>query len=446
MRTTLRDARLAAWAILALAVLACYANALFGEFQFDDYNVIVFNQGVHSWQAWLNGLGSGIRPLLKFSYTLNWIAGLGVAGFHLVNIAIHLCNVGLVFMLTRHFLNTNPRLSEHSLAVSFLTALLFAVHPIHTEAVTYICGRSIALMTLFYLAGLLAYASGRTRQSTMLVYIVTPLCFIAALGVKETAVTFPLALLAWHLANGGAMKEALKQQWPNWVLLIAGSLFFLLNHSYLTQMERSADLNSLQGNVATQAAAFLYLMRQWIFPLWLNIDPDLKVMQDLDGRLPQLLFLAGAALLMVATFRRRPWIGFALAWALIQLLPLYVFLPRLDVANDRQMYLVSWPLAMALMTELAIWTNRKSLLLAGAVLAVVLGGMTVLRNQDYQNEIALWESTAARSPGKPRVHNNLGFAYEQAGRRVEARREYTLALSLNPAYRKARDNLERMGE
>jgi hypothetical protein len=445
MRRAIPEQRVA-WTCLALAVLACYGNALLGEFQFDDYNVIVANEGVHTWQAWINGLGSGIRPLLKLSYTLNWTSGLGVAGFHLVNIAIHLCNVGLVFMLTRHFLSSNSLLSEHTFGVPFLTALLFAVHPVHTEAVTYICGRSIALMSLFYLAGLLAYTIGRIRQSGMLVYVATPLCFIAALGVKETAVTFPLALLAWHLASGASLKEAFKHQWPNWVLLMAGSLFFLMNDSYLTQMERSADLNSLQGNVATQATAFLYLMRQWMFPLWLNIDPDLKVVQNFDGQLPQLLFLAGVTVLMITTFRRRPWISFALAWALIQLLPLYVFLPRLDVANDRQMYLVSWPLAMAFTTEMAVWMKHKHFLLAGAVLAAVLGGMTILRNQEYQNEIALWESTAVLSPGKPRVHNNLGYAYEQAGRLAEARQEYSMAIRLNPEYRKAKDNLERIGE
>jgi Flp pilus assembly protein TadD len=80
------------------------------------------------------------------------------------------------------------------------------------------------------------------------------------------------------------------------------------------------------------------------------------------------------------------------------------------------------------------------------VLAAALGGLTVLRNQDYHSEVALWESTATVSPGKARVHNNLGSAYELAGRKTEARQEYAFALTLNPDYRKARDNLERVSE
>lgn len=446
MPRALPDARYAVWACLALAVFLCYANAFFGDFQFDDYNVIVYNQGVHSWGAWLHGLGSGIRPLLKFSYTLNWTTGQNPTGFHLLNIAIHLCNVLLVFALTRHFLRTHPALPQAIFGIPFLTALLFAVHPIHTEAITYICGRSIGLMTLFYLAGLLAYASGRARQNGLLLYLVTPLCFIAALGVKETAVTFPLALLAWHLACGGSLREALRLQWPIWALLVLGGLLFLANDSYFSQLERSAAFNSLEGNLATQAAAFAYLVLQWLLPLWLNIDPDLPVAHSLDGNWLQLLFLAGVAAAMLAVFRSRPWLGFALAWTLIQLLPLYLLLPRLDVANDRQMYLVSWPLVLALVTEAALRLRQKDLVMAGVMLAFVLGGLTVLRNWDYRSEVALWESTVALSPGKPRAHNNLGLAYELAGRRAEAQLEYAIALRLNPGYRKARDNLERVSE
>jgi tetratricopeptide (TPR) repeat protein len=446
MRITLPEPRHLAWAGLALAVLLAYANSLFGDFQFDDYNVIVYNTGVQSWAAWWQGLGHGIRPLLKFSYTLSWTSGLGAAGFHLLNIAVHLINVLLVFALTRQFLRLQPRLPQQVFGIPFFTALIFAVHPVHTEAVTYISGRSIALMTLFYLAGLLAYAAGRERKSTLLVYGVTPLCFIAAISVKETAVTFPLALLAWHLASGGTLKEAFRFQWPSWAVLALGSMFFLLHGGYLALMANSAGLNSLAGNMATQADAFYYLMRQWFLPLWLNIDPDLHMAASLDEKLPQLVFLAAVFIAMLAIFRRRPWLGFALAWALLQLVPLYWFLPRTDVANERQLYLVSWPLALALVTEGALFMKQKNLVVTGVVLAAALACLTVLRNQDYRSEVALWESTVALSPGKARVHNNLGMAYELAGRTPEARLEYAIALRLNPDYRKARDNLERLSE
>lgn len=428
-------------ALLAVAACAAYFNALRADFQFDDYSVIVNNPRIHTWQAWLDDLGQGIRPILKLSYTLNWISGWGVAGFHLANIAIHLGNVFLVFALTCRFVRAHPQLPQRQSGVPLFAALLFALHPIHTEAVTYVCGRSITLMTLFYLAGLLVYASGREGGNRGYLHILTPLCFVVALAVKETAVTFPLALLAWSVACGEPFKVALRHQWPNWAVLALAGSFFLWDGSYLSQMERSAALNSLRGNLATQADAFVYLLQQWMFPLWLNIDPDLKTAQGFAGHLPQMFLLAGAVVMTVRAMRSRPWIGFALAWALLQLVPLYVFLPRLDVANERQMYLVSWPLALALTAEAATRLKPGTFALAGTVLALVFAGLTVMRNQVFQNEISLWEDTVAKSPAKARAHNNLGYAYKLAGRKDEAIREFGVALKLDPDYYKARNNL-----
>lgn len=434
--------RLPCLAVLAAAVFAAYFNALGAGFQFDDFNVIVDNPRVHTWRAWLDDLGHGIRPILKLSYTLNWVSGWGAAGFHLANIAIHLCNVFLVFALARRFVRVCPQLSQHPPSVPFFAALLFALHPIHTEAITYASGRSAALMTLFYLAGLLVYVSGRECGSKAKLFVLTPLCFVAALGVKETAVTFPLALLAWSVAVGEPFKTAFKYQWPSWAVLLLAGLFFLWDGSYLAQMERSAALNSLQGNFATQADAFAYLLMQWVLPLWLNIDPDLKVARGFAGHLPQLFLLAAAFLLMLLAARRRPWIAFGLAWALLQLVPLYVFLPRLDVANERQMYLVSWPLALAVAAEMAALLKPRGFVLAGATLAMLLAGLTITRNQVYRSEISLWEDTVAKSPGKARARNNLGYAYLQAGRKSEAETEFRAALEIDPDYYKARNNLE----
>lgn len=437
-------------ACLALAVIVSYFNALSGDFQFDDYKVIVDSPSVHSWEAWFAGLGHGIRPLLKFSYTLDWTLGLGVTGFHITNLLIHLVNAWLVFRLCEAFIEQQALRGRLQL-VPLFAALLFAVHPVHTEAVTYICGRSTSLMTLLYLGGLLAYVSGRTcqnnsRQGRFRLYAVTPLLFVLALSVKETAVTFPLALLIWELGCGGAWRTAFRPQWPSWAVLLAGALFFLFDDNYLSQMERSAELNTMQGNLATQLAAFAYLLRQWALPLWLNIDPDLPLLGDLSGSLLPALFFLAVFALMLACWRRRPWLGFALAWAIIQLLPLHLFLPRLDIANDRQLYLAGWPLFLALAAELALWLNTRSFRIACIVLLLTLGSLTLLRNQVYADEIALWEDTARKSPHKARVHNNLGYAYKLAGRTEDARREFTLALQLDPKHIKARYNLEYLDE
>lgn len=425
-----------------LVAMACYFSAFFGVFQYDDYQVIVDYAGVHSWQAWLNGIGHGIRPLLKFSYMLDWALDPGTFSFHLTNLLIHLACTWLVYRLAAAFVQRHPRLKSVP-DVPLFTALLFAVHPVHTEAVTYISGRSVSLMTLFYLGALLGYINGREHHKPWQLYLLTPLLFALALGVKETAVTFPFALLLWDACSGG-LKGAIRRQWPTWAVLLAVALLFLFNDSYQTQMRYSANFNDLMGNVATQLNGFAWLARQWLLPLWPNIDPDLPVLHDLSAAVLPLAFLPVLCLCAVWAWRTRPWLTFALGWAILQLLPLYLLLPRLDIANERQLYIVSGPLLLALCIELALPLRTAHFRHLAATLMLVLAALTIMRNLDYASEVALWQATAKLSPDKARVHNNLGYAYLLDDRDADARREFERALQLDPEFGKARNNLERM--
>ncbi|MDH4325745.1 MAG: hypothetical protein OEW90_16530, partial [Betaproteobacteria bacterium] len=172
--------------VLVVAALAAYANVFYGGFQFDDFNVIVRQGAVHSLGAWWDSM-PGIRPLLKLSYALSWSAGDGSTyAFHAVNVMLHAANVLLVWQLLRTLFERMGVGGEGFAA--FAAALLFALHPAHTEAVTYVSGRSVSLMAFFYLASVLAYLRGAPRW-------VSPLLFLAALGAKEVAVTLPFALL-----------------------------------------------------------------------------------------------------------------------------------------------------------------------------------------------------------------------------------------------------------
>jgi hypothetical protein len=227
------------------------------------------------------------------------------------------------------------------------------------------------------------------------------------------------------------------------VVLLVCVLFFLFSDSYSSQMQRSAQLNGLQGNVATQLYAFIYLLGQWALPLWLNIDPDLAWQHDFSGNLMPLIFFVVLCAIMLLCRRKRPWITFALAWAMVQLIPLHLLLPRIDIANERQMYLAGWPLLLALVIELKLWMSDRTFGLAVAALLLGLTSLTVLRNQVYANEISLWQDTALKSPNKARVHNNLGYAYLLAHRDADAQREFATALQLDPTLNKARNNLYR---
>ena len=434
---------------LGLAVLLCYANALGGVFQFDDYKVIVDNPAVHTWDAWWghNGQGLlGIRPLLKLSYLLSWTTGAGALGFLAMNITLHGVNVWLVYRLSQTVLAwLAPR--EPWADVPFWTALVFAVHPAQTEAVTYICGRSSALMTLFYLAAILLYAwAARQRESHWAFLLGVPVLFLLALFVKETAITLPLALLMLEWLAGTRAGCIWQRQRLLWCLLLLSVGYVLFNSAYLAHLQRSAELNSLAGNLATQAVALAYLLRQWVLPFWLNIDPDLPVLASLLDAGPLSLL---PLLVLWAAWRSRhaqPWVSFALFWFVLQVLALHVLLPRLDVANDRQLYLASWPLAMAAVMWVRVQLRPRLALSVLASAVALLAVLTLARNQDYRTEVALWQDTVKRSPGKARVHNNLGYAYHLSGQDDAARAAYLAALRLDPQHIKARFNLRRLDQ
>ena len=436
--------RLSPVLLLAGTVAVLYLNSFRGAFQFDDYNVIAENVGVHSWGAFLAGLPRGIRPLLKFTYTLNWTSGLGLFGFHLVNVTLHAANAVLLFLLASRI--GGPSISGFA---ALLPALLFAVHPVQTEAVTYISGRSVSLMTLFYLGSLLAYLRGRDPGgSRFLLYAVSPILFLLAAAAKEVAVTLPFALVLCEAARreGSGWKEALRAQAVHWGLLLSLLVLFLAHAGYGRLLEACFDLRGIAANLLTQIHGIAYLLSRVVLPHALNIDPDLPVFSGWSPvLLPDSLALAALLAAGILGLRKRSLSGFGILWFFLHLVPTNSFIPRLDVANERQLYLASWGLFLAPATAADLlrerWEARRVTAVA-AVLVVALGGFTVFRNEVYRSEVALWEDTARKSPGKARVWNNLGYAYDQAGRSADAEASYLRALRIDPGYPLARGNLK----
>jgi tetratricopeptide (TPR) repeat protein len=434
--------RLSPFLLLAGAVVAVYLNSFRGVFQFDDYNVIVDNAGVHTWGAYLAGLPHGIRPLLKFTYTLNWTSGLGLFGFHLVNVTLHAANAVMLFLLASRI--GGPSVSRFA---ALLPALLFAVHPVQTEAVTYISGRSVSLMAFFYLGSLLAYLRGREQGSRSLLYLASPFLFLLAAASKEVALTLPFALILCETARRerDGWKEALRAQAVHWGLLTALAVLFLAHAGYGRLLEACFDIRGVAANLLTQVHGIGYLLSRLVLPHALNIDPDLPVF---SGWVPVLFSeaLLLAALFAVGIFglKKRSPAGFGILWFFLHLVPTNSFIPRLDVANERQLYLASWGLFMAVAAGADLLREKRSVRRATAVatvLVIALGVLTVSRNTVYRSEIALWEDSARKSPGKARAWNNLGYAYQQAGRFRDAEAAYLRALHIDPGYALARGNL-----
>jgi hypothetical protein len=300
---------LAAAAAIVAAVALAYLNALGGSFQFDDYNVIVDNPAVHSLPAWAASM-PGIRPLLKLTYALNWSSGLGLLGFHVVNVAVHAVNAVLVLRIALHWVRALAPAGTAALPAAITASLLFALHPAQTEAVTYISGRSVSLMALFYLAALLAHlhlrAAGGARAWG------SPALLATALAVKETAVTLPLALVLWELAAGRRPREALRATRWHWLTLLGALGTMLAAPGYRWLLAVSLDIRSVGDNLLTQIDGVWYLLTQPLLLLRTNIDPALPAQHAVSAPLAlHALLLCALLVTSLLLVRRKPWVGLA---------------------------------------------------------------------------------------------------------------------------------------
>jgi hypothetical protein len=396
-----------AYALIAGAVAAAYANALTASFQFDDWNVIVRQVKVHGLAAWWASM-PGIRPLLKLSFALNWAVSPSPIGFHLVNVVIHAANACLVYALLKKRTET---------AVALTTALIFALHPVQTEAVTYVTGRSVSLSALFALACLATtgWASA--------------LFFACGLLVKETI----------------AVAALLKRGLSPFLVLAVAVVAALASPWYLHLFGTSVATRSLSAQLMTQAHGITYLIGQLVRIGSMNADPRLPVIESWSWTLVSNVALVVSLIAVgFVMLRKNKPVGVAILWFFLWLLPTNSILPRLDVANDRQLYLAM--LGPAFLVAYGLSLAKRPGKVAAVVLLLTLATFTHLRNRAYQDEVTFWDDTASKSPHNARAFNNLGYALALEHRNDEADAAFSRAIELDPGYVKAKVNLRLLRE
>lgn len=432
-------------AVLVVAVLVAYANAFAAAWQFDDFAAILANPAARSLAGWWHAL-PGIRPLLKLGYASTFELGGGVLAVHASNIAIHAINACLLCALLRRWLPVlAPSLERPGLA-ALLAALLFAVHPAATEAVTYASGRSISLAATFGLAALLADDAARAQPSNRRLAWLGPALFALALAVRETAIVVPAIplLLAW--ATGRPLRAELRRLHRYAFVVAAGALAAVATPGYHTFFGVSVGARPFAEQATGQLLAHGYLLTHPLFG-FCNIDPDLRVPSAWSPALAGCALLLGALVAaMLAARRRLPWLAFAIGWYFVQLAPANSLLPRLDLANDRHLYLAVAGPALVIACVLARAVARPALRAPACACALALVATLAIatrhRNDDYRSEVALWQATVRDSPRKARAWLNLGYAYRLAGDHARAAEAYRCALALEPDNEQAAIDLD----
>lgn len=444
--------------LLVFVTLVTYNGAFLGDFQYDDYSTILENPRFTGWSTFAEHLHHSIRPLLSFTFFLDrTLYGVSPAGYHVLNLLLHLGCGLLIYGLVK------GAMPDQLHSAPFWTALLVLLHPLTTETVTYISGRASGLMAFWYLAALFLYtkqstgASGGTRTRSFQTGAL--FCFLCALCSKETAMTFPVALLLWDLLISRLRGPALRLQirsrhLPFWFVLGTAGIVAVAHPRYRELIQFSLDLRPFWDNVLSQIHAMWSAVMLYLTPWNQNFDHDLpEIHQLMNGSVPVDLFLlillTGS---IVAFSNREPLVSFGLAWFLLQWVPM-TLIPRIDLLSERNLYLASFGLLLAAVVatlRITQWLRGNAVPLrhlhigvgiAATSVVIVLSSLTFERNMVYRDPVLLWLDTVAKSPLKARPHNNLGHSLAVKGEWDQAIEEFRAAIKLDPNYAVAQENL-----
>jgi len=458
--------------LVAVAGLLAYSNSFTGGFLDDDLGSIPENRTIrHLWpiweplspphQTWLTVVG---RPLINLSLAINYaIGGYNVWGYHALNLTVHILAALTLLGIVRRTLLQPPLRGRFGAAANELalaTALLWMLHPVQTESVTYMIQRAESIMGLLYLLTLYCFirgaesgpvgngkwsmGNGPWKQASRVWYGLSVAACALGMASKEVMVTAPVMVLLYDRAFvSDSFRDAWHRRWPLYLALGTtwGVLVFVeVWGDVSAHASSTAHAVGRWHYLATEPGAILYYLRLSVWPSPLCLDRPWPIATTWMRILPPtvgLLILIGA---VVWAWIMRPAWGFAGAWFLLILAPSSSFVPLPDAMYEHRMYLSLVAVVSLVVLGLYSWMGRQSLPLFVAT-AVGLGFLTWRRNLDYRNELTLRFDTVAKFPNDPVVQYNLGVTLGKQGRAREAIGHFEQALWLMPNSAEVHDGL-----
>ncbi len=439
---------------LALLVWVLYANTLHSPFVFDDFQNIRHNVAIRlenfnslSLRRLLTVSHAVHRPVANASFALHYyLHRYDVVGYHVVNILIHITTGLLLYCfvdMTLHLPGAHRR-EESAAGIAFGTALLWLVHPLQTQSVTYIVQRMTSMAALFYLLALVLYVKARLSQVTQIRFILWAGCLLAtvlAFGSKEIAATLPFFLLLYEWYFFQDLRRASLRRGGLWAAEILGALG-LLAWMYLGGRPWDAILLgyesldfTLYERVLTEWRVIFFYLRLWLWPhpSHLTLEHDFPLsygILDPPSTLLALVGIVGVLGFAVVRARQHRLLSFGVLWFLGNL-AIESSVIGLEILFEHRLYLPSMLLCWLFVA--AVYASIKpAWLRAGCLGVVVLVCMvwTYERNQVWRDEVTLWEDCIAKAPHKSRPYVNLFNALQRQGRHEEAAPYYDAALKL----------------
>lgn len=454
-------------AIIIAAGIFAYSNSFQVPFLFDDLANILDNPTIRSLRnigqvlSPLTGSGVGDRPFINFTLAVNYaVSGEKVWSYHALNLFVHIMAALTLFGIVRRTLSSGRMKKEFdrmAVPLALGSALIWMLHPLQTQAVTYVIQRCESLMGLFFLLTLYCAIRSWSSASANVWHLLSVLSFLFGMSSKEVSVMAPFVVFAYERTFSHFL---MKDIWKYSRLLYAGYGVVFMGYFMLvyTGSATSTGLGSASSAPWvywwTQPEIILHYLRLAVWPDSLCFDYGWPLASFRDALPSVFIVIAGMAISGWLFFKRKP-AGFLAGSFFLVLLPTSA-MPLLDPAANHRMYLSLAALSVAFVAGGYHWVSYLFRRFTGmgkgaglnavcimtlALIVVSSGILTYQRNQVYRETLTLWEDTVRKAPQNARAYLNCGVALEQAGKPYDAIRRFQEAIRLRPDYAEAYSNM-----
>lgn len=423
--------------ILITISFLVYSNTLKNSFVWDDISIIVNNKWIRTPLNffkffYLKDTVSEdtrqkpkiYRPLTTFSYSIDYFLWkLSSFGYHLSNLIFHSLTVIVVYLLSEKFFEKK--------IISFISASIFALHPVHTEAVSWIKGRADVIACMFGLLAFLFYIVYLDKKKISF-YVMSLISFTLSLFSKESTITIVVVLIIYDLI----FKKRIF--FKNYIFYILISIIYIFIRKLVLG---SIAMCSWWGGseyytFLTMTKVFVEYFRLLIFPINLCADYVVELSFSLWEYkvLLSLFFVIFLIIIGIFLAKRYPVISFGVFFIFITLIPVSNIIPIEVLLAERFLYLPSFGICLILgeIFKKIYYLNKKVCYMAFILISLPYFLLTYQRNKDWKDEFTLWYKTVNQCPNNFRAHNNLGMEYEKKGDLDNALKHYKKALTLVP--------------
>lgn len=437
--------------VIIIASIIAYSNTFNASFQFDDIRVILEDPHIknrvflHSREFWTSLI---LRPLALYSFSIDYaISGASPVSYHITNLLIHLTTGGVLFFLLSYILTLNKLKAKYQW-VPIIAMAFFLLHPIQTQAVTYIVQRMTSLFVLFYFLSLLFYLKGRYAFlhkkniiRSILFLALAGFSAILAILSKQTAASLPIMMLACEIF----LIRKPDGTPPRYMIILQSGIFAigLIYLFTIAKLPSAAFGVSRLNYFITEQLVFLQYLKLIIFPVNQNIDHLFPLSETLWAT-KELVSVSIVSLILISgvfiAFRNR-LLAFGIFSIFIGLSIESTIFPITDTMVEHRLYLPMIGFSLLAAIGLNKLINVKFGRPALIGLFIILGTATFSRNADWATQESLWLDSANTNPDNYRAWNNYGYSLLSQERYAEAIEAYKKSLYLNASNKNALDNL-----